>query len=140
MTPKEDLLEVRNLLIEKKSLEDSIEEAYARLTNISPVLSDMPHATGDVDKMTNGVSKVLQLKDLYRIRAIELQKKINEKYLRITMIDNSAYRTILKERYFECKDFKEIEEILNYTYGHVIKLHGYALQEYGKMIHETITD
>ena len=52
----------------------------------------------------------------------------------IDKLDNGLYIEILTMRYFEEKSFEEIAVTLEKSYRHTTRLHGYALQEFQKII------
>ena len=134
MTIKEYLGNIRKKDIEILALEDAILETETRLTKVTQTLSDMPHATGDTDKMSNGISKLIELKDLLNrnIDAIcEVKGIIIEE---IQSLENPSYRTILMERYVNYKSFEEISVKMGYSYYHVCRMHGQSLEEYRKIM------
>lgn len=134
MTIKEYLFNVKKRDIEILAIKDMILETETMLTRISPILSDLPHVKGNNDKMGNGISRLIEFKEM-------LNKKIDtaceEKYKTIKEIEsmeNPSYRTILYERYINHKSFEEISIQMGYSYYHVCRLHGQSLQEFQKVI------
>ena len=133
MTPREHLKNIQNRRIEVCALEDAVLEVETRLTRISPVLSDMPHATGNNDKMSDGISRLIELKD-------NLNRKIDESALfelsameLISKLDNPIHRTILYRLYIIGEPLKEVAENINYAYNYACTLHGHALNEIDKV-------
>jgi len=134
MTVKEYLGNIRKKDIELIALEDAILETETILTRISPVLSDLPHATGNVDKMSNGISKLIELKDLLNLKIYAICELKEIIFDEIEGLENPLHRTVLIERYINYKSFEEISIKMNYSYHHVCHLHGHSLQEYEKLI------
>lgn len=133
-TAKEELKQIYELDKRIISIHDSIIETETKLTHITPILSDMPAHHGGTDKMTDGVARLIELKE-------ELNLMIDKNCLRrsaimkkIDRLENETYKTILTQRYINCKSFEEISIMYPYTYNHTCKLHGYALQEYTKLM------
>lgn len=135
MSPKEELRQIYFIDKEIVSIEDQIETVRCKLEKVTPILSHTSGTGGDTDKMTNGVTKLIELKEL-------LNKKIDkacdyriECLKKIDLIQDGVYRVILKERYLNNKNLWEIRETINYSYPRVKQLHGLALLEYEKISH-----
>ena len=133
MTGREILKSVRSRRIEVAALEDAVLEVETRLTRISPILSDMPRASGNNDKMADGMSKLVEIRE-------KLNKKIDESAKfelsvmdMISKLDEPIYRTILYRVYILNEPLKEVAEKINYTYNYACSLHGYALNEIDKI-------
>jgi len=129
MTGRELLKSIHNRRMELSALKDSVIEIETRLTRISPVLSDMPKASGNTDKMTDGVSKMLEIKE-------KLERKIGEtagyELTAMEMIDQlqePIHRTILYRMYILDEPLQEVADNINYTYNYTCSLHGFALNE-----------
>lgn len=58
---------------------------------------------------------------LYRIKQ-EIRQAIEQ-------VENPIYRTLLIKRYLNFKTWEKIAEEMNYSYMHITRLHGKALQE-----------
>lgn len=132
MTIREHLRSIQAKKIEVTALEDAVLEIETRLTRISPVLSDMPHATGNIDKMTDGVSKLIELKD-------KLNKKIDEScehevYVidKINTLTDPIFRTILYRFYILGESLEKVSVAIDYSYYYTCRMHGYALNELDK--------
>ena len=134
MTGKEELRQIFRLDKRMVSLHDSIIELETKLTRISPVLSDMPKGGGDQDKISGGVAKLCELKQMLDDMLTESCIKRGEIIKKIELLENENYKTILRERYVNLKSFEQISVLFPYTYNHTLKLHGHALQEYSKLI------
>ena len=133
MTGREHLRSIQYRRIEVLALEDAVLEIQTRLTRISPVLSDMPHATGNTDKMTDGISRLIELKD-------KLNRKIDESSYyelmvmeMISKLKDPIHRTILYRLYILCEPLQEVADKIHYTYNYTCTLHGYALNEIDKI-------
>lgn len=133
MTGKEELRQIFRLDKRMVSLHGSIIELETKLTRISPVLSDMPKGGGDQDKLSGGVAKLCELKQMLDDMLTESCFKRGEIIKKIELLENENYKTILRERYVNLKSFEQISVLFPYTYNHTLKLHGHALQEYSKL-------
>lgn len=132
MTIREHLRSIQAKRIEVTALEDAVLEIETRLTRISPVLSDMPHATGNTDKMTDGISRLVELKE-------KLNKKIDEAceheaYVidKIDTLADPIFRTILYRIYILGESLEKVSVAIDYSYYYTCRMHGYALNELDK--------
>lgn len=133
MTGRELLKSIRSRRMELSALKDSVIEIETRLTRISPVLSDMPKAAGCADKISDGVSKLIEIKEKldrkidetagYELTAMEMIGKLEE----------PIYRTILYRIYILNEPLQKVADNINYTYNYTCSLHGYALNEIDKV-------
>ena len=133
MTGKEELRQIFRLDKRMVSLHDSIIELETKLTRVSPILSDMPRGGGEQDKISGGVAKLCELRQMLDDMLTESCIRRGEIIKKIELLDNENYKTILRERYVNLKSFEQISIMFPYTYNHTLKLHGHALQEYAKL-------
>lgn len=91
---------------------------------------DRVQTSPSADSIPNEVIRRAELEaDISRKieRFLQLKHKIiNE----IQSLDNAVYVKILYMRYVEYKSLDEIAEKMNYSYVHMKRLHGYALQKF----------
>ena len=133
MTPKEEL---RGIFYKDKEiiiLEEQIEETRAKLERVTPVLTNNPCGGGSTDRMTDGVAKLIELKEMLSRKIDEICEYRMECLSKIDRIPDGRYRVILKERYFNNKSFEEISVIVNYAYNRTCMLHGKALKAYDEV-------
>jgi len=64
-----------------------------------------------------------------------LQGKIDKATDLIDSLDDIRYATILRLRYVDCKRWEAIACDMTYTYRHVLRVHGEALQAFSKTWH-----
>lgn len=129
MTGKELLKSIRSRRMELSALQDSVLEIETRLTRISPILSDMPKAAGSNDKMSDGISKLIEIKETldrkidetagYELTAMEM----------IGKLEDPIYRTILYRMYILNESLQKVADNINYTYNYTCSLHGCALNK-----------
>lgn len=134
MTPKEYLSNVRKKDIEIIALEDAILETETKLKKVTQTLSDMPRGTSCNDKMSDGISKLIELKNLLNNKINKICEDKGNIIKEIWQLQDPNHRTILIERYLNYKSFEEISIQMGYSYYHVCRLHGQSLQEYQKVI------
>ena len=129
-SPKEYLRQIRLFDICIKQKEAELAAMRSELENMSAAVTGERVQTSAKDKMSEKVSHIVDLE------AQIIQDK--EKFLRmkdriineIQGLDNSVYVDILYKRYVEYKQLEEIAVEMNYSYRQVLRLHGFALQEF----------
>lgn len=129
-TPKEYLRQIRLFDICIKQKEAELAAMRSEIENMSAAVTGERVQTSAKDKMSEKVSHIVDLE------AMIIQDK--EKFLRmkdriineIQSLDNSVYVDILYKRYVEYKQLEEIAVEMNYSYRQVLRLHGFALQEF----------
>lgn len=92
-------------------------------------MDGMPHSTGgSADPIGDAVAKVvvMQMEINKEIdRCIDLRREITT---RIDRLDDETCASLLRYRYIMMMKWEEIEKEMNYCVGHLIRLHGKALQ------------
>lgn len=129
-SPKEYLRQIRLFDICIRQKEAELAAMRSEIENMSAAVTGERVQTSAKDKMSEKVSHIVDLE------AMIIQDK--EKFLRmkdriineIQGLDNSVYVDILYKRYVEYKQLEEIAVEMNYSYRQVLRLHGFALQEF----------
>lgn len=129
-SPKEYLRQIRLFDICIRQKEAELAAMRSEIESMSAAVTGERVQTSTNDKMSEKVSHIVDLE-----RQI-IQDK--EKFLRmkdriineIQSLDNSVYVDILYKRYVEYKQLEEIAVEMNYSYRQVLRLHGFALQEF----------
>ena len=86
------------------------------------------------DKIGDLVLKIVEYEHMANQNIDEYIDKKNEAVELVNLLDNATYIEILKMRYFEQLSFEEIAVTINKCWRHTVRLHGYALQEFQKII------
>lgn len=93
---------------------------YGERVQTSPSADSIPNEVIRRAELEADISRKIE-------RFLQLKHKIiNE----IQSLDNAVYVNILYKRYVEYKSLDEIAEKMNYSYVHMKRLHGYALQKF----------
>lgn len=129
-SPKEYLRQIRLFDICIRQKEAELAAMRSEIESMSAAVTGERVQTSVNDKMSEKVSHIVDLE------AMIIQDK--EKFLRmkdriineIQSLDNSVYVDILYKRYVEYKQLEEIAVEMNYSYRQVLRLHGFALQEF----------
>lgn len=129
-TPKEYLRQIRLFDICIKQKEAELAAMRSEIESMSAAVTGERVQTSAKDKMSEKVSHIVDLeRQIIQDKEKFLHMKdriINE----IQSLDNSVYVDILYKRYVEYKQLEEIAVEMNYSYRQVLRLHGFALQEF----------
>lgn len=137
MTAKEYL---KNISVLNKKIKASlkyIEDLKTMANNIgsSNIENERVQGSGgNYDKVGNLVCKIDEYEKLANKFIDNYLDTKNEAMAMIDELDNSLYIEILTMRYFEDATFEEIAVASGKSYRHVTRLHGYALQEFQKIV------
>lgn len=120
--------EINSLLLTVEELETQTEKIT---TSIDPhkVKTDFnPHSREDT------IVKTIEFKNKVNNKIDELVDLKSDIHCKINLVENDDYRILLTMRYINLKSFEEIAVFMNYSYRHITRLHGWALQEFGKVM------
>ena len=134
MTAKEYLRRIRGMELDLKTIEDEILVIETALTRITPSLqTDWVNSSAGNDKMTSGVCKLIDKKREYEKAWDELidTRGCAEKIL--FQINNRDHSQLLWMYYVKAKSFEMIAVTMSYSYRHITRLHGYALEDFRQL-------
>ena len=119
-----------------------VERLRALATSVSsPDLSQDRVQTGTVsDRIGNTVAKIIDLEREINAeidRFVDLKREIRE---RIDKVASEDFRIILQKRYLNFQKWEQIAVDLNYTYRHVTRLHGEAIQAFHSLFPDEFDD
>ena len=107
-----------------------IEEYKSSITNISVILSDMPRGSKKVqDSIAEKIATLYESID----QLLEKINQENEKQAEILkQLDKveQPYKLILEKVYVQGKSLVLVANEMNYTYEHVKRMNGYALNKF----------
>lgn len=114
-----------------------IEEQKSLLTKITTTISDMPKGCGNQDKLAENIAKMLDnLNDLSE-KVLSMQKK-QIKLLKLLENVEEPYRTTLDKHYIQNKTLVEVAYEMNYTYEHIKRINGIALNKFDEITKNVI--
>ena len=111
--------------IDRKIFE--LEKWQTRSTNITSVISDMPHGSNISDKIADCVANIADIdKEINECidKYVDLKKVIEEK---INAFDDDRLKNIMLDKYINYWTWEEIAYRNNYSWQHVYRLHEQAL-------------
>ena len=102
----------------------------------SSLKQDVVSSSGSQDKLGDAVAKIVDLQneinqsiDLY----VDRKREVNSVLEQIKDVD---YFKVLSKRYLLYEPWEQIAVEMNYTYRHITRLHGEALQAVQKILNE----
>lgn len=128
MTPKEYLSQYGRIERNICRLEEEKERWRQRALHITPSWSDAPGGGSGEDKIQTAVEKACLVEDKIVAeidRLVDLRQKIMTV---IAAVPDPAQRELLERRYIQLQSLERIAVEMNYSYVHVKRLHGWALQ------------
>ena len=112
------------------SLVRQVNNLWDQATNISQVLSDMPHNPNkEGSKLENKIVDICDLTDEIRKQTEKLKKLRKEMMAVVSKVPDPEYQLILQEKYFEMLTWEDIASDLNRSVRSAQLLHGKALEE-----------
>ncbi len=112
------------------SLVRQVNNLWDQATNISQVLSDMPHNPNkESSKVENKIVDICDLTDEIRKQTEKLKKLRKEMMAVVSKVPDPEYQLILQEKYFEMLTWEDIASDLNRSVRSAQLLHGKALEE-----------
>ena len=134
---KEYLLSIKRYDTIIDANQREIDALYALITRVTPVLkTDVVSGSGNQDKIGNAIAKITDLQnELNRDidHFVDLKREAAAKLGKVT---RAEYYEILHKRYFEYQSLEQIAVSMNYTYRWIRRLHGRALNVFGKIMNE----
>ena len=134
---KEYLSQIRRYDTMIDSMLDEVDSLYAMVTRITPVLKDdVVSGGGQQDKMGNAIAKIVDLKERINREIDQLVDIKREASSLLAKVSNPDHFKVLHKRYILYETFEQIALDMNYSYRWICKLHGRALQTFGKILQE----
>ena len=112
---------------------DYIEEQKSLLTKITTTISDMPKGSGNNDKLAENIAKMLDNLNELSEKLLTMQEEQIKLLNTIEKVED-PYRIILDKHYIQNKTLVEVAYEMGYTYEHVKRLNGIALNKFDKII------
>ena len=111
---------------------DYIEEQKSLLTKITTTISDMPKGSGNNDKLAENIAKMLDNLNELSEKLLTMQEE-QIKLLNVLEKVEEPYRTILDKHYIQNKTLVEVAYEMDYTYEHIKRLNGIALNKFDEI-------
>lgn len=127
----------RALVIQRDSLQRSIDEAYDRATSSTGRLREVKvSSSGAYDRMAEDVARIVdETAQLEKVRA-ETERALGEILRAIKSVPDEMQRAVLMLRYVEGLGWIEIAEKIHYEISNTYIMHGRALWNVRKWMEE----
>jgi hypothetical protein len=131
MTAKEYLQQLDTLRDEIESTNLALEKIFTEAQGIKAIVYDKDKVQVSPDNHSeNFMIKLAELGEDYVRMQMRFKLERDKRIAMINSLANPVHARILRKRYIDGKTFEEIAVALHYTYRHVTRLHGSALQEF----------
>jgi DNA-directed RNA polymerase specialized sigma subunit len=131
MTAKEYLQQLDTLRDEIESTNLALEKIFTEAQGIKAITYDKDRVqVSPSNHAENFMIKLAELGDEYAQMQMQYKLERDKRIAMINALSNPIHVRILRKRYIDGKTFEEIAVALHYTYRHVTRLHGSALQEF----------
>ena len=131
MTAKEYLQQLDTLRDEIESTNLALEKIFTEAQGIKAIVYDKDKVQVSPDNRSeNFMIKLAELGEDYARMQMRYKLERDKRIAMINSLANPIHVRILRKRYIDGKTFEEIAVALHYTYRHVTRLHGSALQEF----------
>ena len=128
MEAKEYLLQYKDAQREVDRLINERARWIARATKVTPTYTGMPHGDSGEDRMQDAVERLSEVEKELNEKIDKLVDLRREVEAVVSTIGDPLLETVLRYRYIDCMSFEKIAVIMDYSYDHVIRLHGWALK------------
>ena len=133
MTAKEYLSKIQTYRQNLDALELRIQELYSKADGLKAITYDKDRVQVTLDNQFEDMMvKLIAEADKWVALRVKCEREMRKRVERIQRLDNPTYIRLLTLRYIEDKRWEEIACIMNYTFRHVIRLHGAALADFAR--------
>lgn len=109
--------------------ENELQRWRIRASNISPTYSDMPRGGVKSDRIQSTVEEIISLEQEIGIVIKELVGVRKEIESVIQKVEDDTLKLLLEYRYIDGMTWEQIAVLMSYSYMHVCRLHGKALNK-----------
>ena len=134
MKPKEYLLEITKYRRLAQSTADQIDDLRNQIGGLSAIAYDRDRVqTSPSNRMEQLIPKLIRLEEKYARNLARYNTEVLKRTKQIEGLDNPLHVSILTMRYVRDMKWEEIAEETTYTFRHVTRVHGEALQAFGRL-------
>ena len=132
MTAKEYLRRIRGLELDLRTIEEEIVEIETALTKITPSMQTDGWVQSSIgnDKLTDSVCKLIDKKrEFEKAWDVLIDERENAEQI-IYKLNNRDHAMVLWKYYIKAKSFESIAVDMCFSYRHITRMHGFALEEF----------
>ena len=139
MTAKSYLQQIKRCDINIDNGVEELTRLNALATRVTSAVSgDVVSRTRNTDTLGDTVAKIIKLQEDIN-REVDRYVDIKREAMRLlSQLENPVYYQILHSRYILYKTWEQIACDMDFTYQWVCELHGRALQEFAKIMEESL--
>ena len=133
MTAKQYLIEINKYHRICLSLQDQIEDLRHQIGGLRAITYDKDRVqVSPSNKMEELVPKLIKLEERYTRNLIKYKAEVLKRTKQIAELPNPLHVTVLTLRYCQNKRWEEIAAETGYTFRHITRVHGDALQAFAR--------
>ncbi len=111
-------------------ISDTMIEVMSYATKITPLLSDMPKGgNGSGNKIERAIERLDSLAGDLEEQAVRMRESMKQVQSAIQTVPDETLQLLLELRYINGYTWEQIAVKMNYSYVHVCRLHGAALNQ-----------
>lgn len=111
-------------------ISDTMLEVMSYATKITPLLSDMPKGgNGSGNKIERAIERLDSLSGDLEEQAVRMRESMKQVQSAIQTVPDETLQLLLELRYINGYTWEQIAVKMNYSYVHVCRLHGAALNQ-----------
>jgi len=133
MTAKQYLSEIRTYKRILRTLNEQISDLRHEIGGIKAIRYDKDKVqTSPSNRMEELIPRLIKLEEEYTAELIHYNTEVLKRTKMIASLSNQLYVAVLTMRYCEGKRWEEIAIETGYTFRHITRIHGEALQEFAR--------
>lgn len=111
-------------------ISDTMLEVMSYATKITPLLSDMPKGgNGFGNKIERAIERLDSLAGDLEEQAVRMREAMKQVQSAIQTVPDETLQLLLELRYINSYTWEQIAVKMNYSYVHICRLHGAALNK-----------
>lgn len=111
-------------------ISDTMLEVMSYATKITTLLSDMPKGGNDSgNKIERAIERLDSLSNDLEEQAVRMRESMKQVQSAIQTVPDETLRLLLELRYINGYTWEQIAVKMNYSYVHICRLHGAALNQ-----------
>lgn len=140
MTAKEYLRQLNMMRRQIISIRAKMEELYYAASGVGAIRYDKERVqTSPEDNLLVTMAELDELEGIYKGKVVQYHKAVQRIMEEINGLEDPVHVQILTARYCDGMSFEKIACEFAFSYRHVLRLHGHALQEFAKKYHDKLS-
>ena len=133
MTAKQYLIDIQKYNQIVSSLADHVDVLRNEIEGLKAIVYDKDRVqTSPSNRMEELLPKLIKVEEKYTAELIKYSNKVLKRTKQIAALPNPLHVTVLTLRYCNNKRWEEIAAETGYTFRHITRVHGDALQAFAR--------